>query len=87
MDILTGIFIFILIWWVVIFTVLPFGNAAPAVVEQGHSSGAPARPRLKQKLLWTTVISLAITAIIVLAVHYTGFSLAKWVKTWNTAEY
>jgi predicted secreted protein len=51
---------FLLIWWIVIFAVLPFGISAPAEHEPGRDRGAPARPRLKLKLLITTLIAMAI---------------------------
>ena len=63
----TALAIYFIIWWVVLFAVLPFGvrNAAEAgeVVEPGHDPGAPAIPALKAKLVWTTVVASVVFAI------------------------
>ena len=63
----TAAAIYFIIWWVVLFAVLPFGvrNAGEAgeVVGPGHDPGAPALPALKAKLAWTTVVATAVFAI------------------------
>lgn len=56
----TGIAIYVTIWWVVIFAVLPWGAHPPERIERGHAPSAPERPRLKLKVLVTTVVSAAI---------------------------
>jgi len=53
MDWFTGIIVFLLVWWVAIFCVLPFGI-------QRDKTGKPDDPRLKQKLLATTALSVVI---------------------------
>ena len=65
MTITTGVAIYFLIWWLVLFAVLPWGvqaqgEGAPA----GSDPGAPALPRLAVKLLWTTVVSGAIFGVL-----------------------
>ena len=79
MDIFTIIVTFVLTWWVVIFAVLPFGNAPDANPALGHAPSAPANPRIRQKLIITTIISLVITAIIVCIIHFSGFSFREMV--------
>jgi predicted secreted protein len=71
MALSTGLAIYFLIWWLVLFAVLPWGvqaqgEGAPA----GSDPGAPALPRLAAKLLWTTIVSGAI--FVVLAYVYVG---------------
>jgi predicted secreted protein len=68
MSILTAIFIYFLIWWVMLFTVLPLGIARNQEDGKGFDAGAPARPDLKKKLLLNTVISAAILGIIQLLI-------------------
>lgn len=58
MDIVSGIVVYILLWWWVLFMVLPFGAKAPDVVEKGHAPSAPDRPRLLKKMAITSVIAL-----------------------------
>lgn len=63
-----GIAVFITIWWTVLFAVLPFGVRSQhetGQVEHGTDPGAPIRPMLLKKALWTT----AITAIIFAALY------------------
>ena len=55
-----GISAYVVIWWIVIFAVLPFGIGSPAEHGQGHDPGAPATPHLKLKALATTLIAAAI---------------------------
>jgi predicted secreted protein len=55
-----GLFIFLLIWWTVLFAVLPWGNRAPENVQPGHAPSAPENPRLLLKAIVTTGISLVI---------------------------
>ncbi len=57
MDLFGGIVVYIIVWWLVLFTVLPWGVRPPAQPEKGHATSAPARPRLLLKFLITTVIA------------------------------
>ena len=63
----TAAAIYFVIWWVVLFAVLPFGvrNAAESGidVEPGHDPGAPAVLGMKSKLIWTTLISCVLFAV------------------------
>ena len=61
MTLYTGIMVYVVTWWTVIFAVLPWGgNHPPEVVEKGHATSAPARPRLLMKFIVTTVIATVI---------------------------
>jgi predicted secreted protein len=65
MPITTAIAIFFLIWWVVLFAVLPFGVKSQheeGEMAPGTDPGAPILPRLGRKLLWTTLVSAVIFA-------------------------
>ena len=72
MNIASGIAIYFVIWWTVLFTVLPFGvrNASEAgeTVQQGNEAGAPVVHGLVKKALITTVISAAVFAAIYWAI-------------------
>ena len=69
MGIATGIAIYFLIWWVVLFAVLPFGVKIPEKPKPGHATSAPEKPLLLRKALWTTLIA---------AVIWTGFFLVNY---------
>ncbi|MEX1108074.1 MAG: DUF1467 family protein [Dongiaceae bacterium] len=61
MNWFTGVLVFVVIWWVVIFAVLPWGVRVPdRQDDSGHASSAPVNPRLWLKGLITTAISVAI---------------------------
>jgi len=65
MPITTAVAIFFLIWWVVLFAVLPWGIRSQhegGEIVPGTDPGAPAIPNLWRKLLWTTLVSVAIFA-------------------------
>ena len=64
MAISTAIAIYFLIWWIVLFAVLPWGVRAQGEGgAPGTDPGAPAVPHLKAKLAWTTLVATAIFAI------------------------
>ncbi len=65
MNWVTGVAVYVCIWWVVIFAVLPLGVRTAAPSEQGHDPGAPENPRLVFKAILTT----AITTILWLAFY------------------
>jgi predicted secreted protein len=65
MPITTALAIFFLIWWVVLFAVLPWGIRSQhegGVIVPGTDPGAPALPNLGRKLVWTTLVSALIFA-------------------------
>ena len=61
----TGIAIYAVIWWLVLFMVLPFGVRPPttAEMEPGQEPGAPVKPRMLLKIAVTTVISCVLYGI------------------------
>jgi predicted secreted protein len=68
MPVTTALAIFFLIWWVVLFAVLPWGvrgqhEGDGGEIVPGTDPGAPVLPRLLRKLVWTTVVSLAAFAL------------------------
>ena len=58
MDTVSGIVVYILLWWWVFFMTLPFGARQPEEVEVGHADGAPVRPMLWIKAGITSVLAL-----------------------------
>jgi len=66
MGIGTYIAIYFIVWWTVIFAVLPFGIRSQhedGAVEDGTEPGAPSRPLLLRKALITTVIAAVIVGV------------------------
>ncbi len=52
-----GVFIYLLWWWVLLFTVLPWRIGPRAERQPGHDAGAPANPYLRQKFLITSLLA------------------------------
>jgi predicted secreted protein len=57
----SGIVVYVILWWVVFFTMLPVGvktqHEAGGEVEPGHAESAPTHPRLWRKAAVTTLIA------------------------------
>ena len=68
MNWFTGILVYVMIWWVVLFTVLPWGVKVPDKPEPGHASSAPIKPMLVRKFLITTVLAGVIWATVYYAI-------------------
>jgi predicted secreted protein len=56
--------IFAIVWWLILFMVLPFGAAPSDRVEPGMATSAPAKPRIGLKLAITTVLAALLTGLI-----------------------
>jgi len=79
MSLATAIAIYFIIWWVVLFAVLPWGVRSQEEggdVVSGSDPGAPIVPRLWWKLLWTTIVAGVIFAI----------AAVVYVNRWVTLE-
>lgn len=68
MDLASGIAVFFLIWWLVLFMVLPWGvrnpHEAGEKATRGSMPGAPVKAMMWRKLLATTLISIVVFAIV-----------------------
>ena len=62
MDWFTGFVLYALIWWTVLFAVLPFWTrpVSDAAADTGGWRGAPERPLLRRKLVATTLVAAVI---------------------------
>jgi len=57
----TGGVLFVLIWWTVLFAVLPFGTRTEDVEQSaGGWRGAPANPHIGRKIIATTILATVI---------------------------
>lgn len=63
MDWFTGAVLYVLIWWTVLFAVLPFGTRprSDADPETGWR-GVPERPLMLRKIIATTVVAAIVWA-------------------------
>ena len=58
------IVIFVVIWWLVLFTVLPFGIQKDDEIVGGNDPGAPKNPMLKKKIILTSIITFFLSIIV-----------------------
>lgn len=80
MNLTTGIALYFLIWWITLFAVLPFGIKSQIednTVVSGSEPGAPALPKLKQKIIITTVVSSIIFTAMVATMQLNNLSLQQ----------
>ena len=66
MSLPTSIAIYFIIWWMVLFAVLPWGVRSQhedGAIAPGSDPGAPAIPHLWRKLVWTTIIASLVFAL------------------------
>jgi predicted secreted protein len=64
----TGIIVYVLVWWITLFAVLPLWVTPAEPDDPGHAAGAPQRPRMLLKIAITTVVSAVIWLAIYLLV-------------------
>ena len=70
-----AIALFLTIWFVVLFAVLPFGVRSQhesGDFVQGTDPGAPVAPRLLKKILWTTGIAIVVFGLVIFAMAFVG---------------
>ncbi len=77
MNSVTAVVLFIIIWWLTLFIVLPWGVRRTENPEEGHDHGAPARPMLIRKLLITTGITIILFAAVYGVIEFSGISLRE----------
>jgi len=64
-----GVVAYVVIWWVVIFAVLPSGIRPTDEGDLGHAAGAPANPRLWFKAGVTTLVAAVLWLALFLLVN------------------
>jgi predicted secreted protein len=90
MGIVTGIAVYLTIWWTALFAILPLGGKTywhegmePPV--KGMDSGAPIEPRLKQKFIWTTILTTVLFILLWLCIHFEWITLPTFPNNYHVA--
>lgn len=78
MSLVGGLVSFVIIWTVVLFTVLPWGNRPPDQPGAGHAPSAPENPRIALKFAVTTVIAAILFTILYVVVANRLISLPTY---------
>jgi predicted secreted protein len=77
LNLFTAIVLYLLIWWVVIFCVLPLKiQSSRDAKKTGNMPGAPEHPHLKYKFILTTIITTVVWGIVVLIIRYGDISFS-----------
>jgi|EndMetStandDraft_2_1072991.scaffolds.fasta_scaffold803664_1 predicted secreted protein len=76
----SGILVFVVLWWLVIFAVLPWGVRIPDKAEPGHADSAPVKPMLGRKVLATTAITAVLWLIVYLVVQSDWLSFREMAR-------
>ena len=74
MDFVSGLVVYVLLWWWVFLMSLPFGVRPPIEPEQGHATSAPVRPMLLHKMAASTVIAGGLFVLIYFVIDSGVFS-------------
>ena len=59
--------LYFVVWWTLLFAVLPMGvrtQQEAGEVTEGTDPGAPAAPALRERAIWTTIVSTAVFAAV-----------------------
>ena len=68
--------IYIIIWWIVFFTILPIDvNRQKSVKIDGEDAGSPENPKMLKKFIYCTSITTVIFMIIYLLIKYGNLDL------------
>ena len=68
----TGLMVYLVIWWTVLFAVLPLGVKKVENPGRGQEHGSPERPQLVRKAVITTIVA-AVLWIGFFVLHQTDF--------------
>jgi len=68
--------IYIIIWWIVFFAILPIDVERKKIVKvEGEDPGSPENPKMIKKFLYCTVITTVLFIIIYLLMKFEYFNL------------
>jgi predicted secreted protein len=81
--------IYFVVWWIVLFAVLPFGvrtQEEEGEVTLGTTHSAPVRPLLVRKAVVTTVIAAVIVGAFWIAVAHLGLDLELLARVFDMRQ-
>ena len=77
---LTGsVVIYVLIWWIVFFSLLPIDVTRKKDIKiDGEDPGSPENPKILKKFIYTTILSSVLFSIIYFLVQYNYLNLRNF---------
>ena len=81
MSITGSLIIFVLIWWIIFFSLLPIDvDRKHKQIVEGIDKGSPENPRIIKKLIYTTIITSIIFIGIFMLVKYDYLNLRRFIS-------
>ena len=81
MSITGALIIFVLIWWIVFFSLLPIDvDRKHKEMVEGVDKGSPENPKIIKKIIYTTIITSIIFVGIFMLVKYDYLNLRRFIS-------
>ncbi len=80
MGVVPAVVVYVMLWWVAFFCVLPIGvrsQEETGEVAPGTEAGAPAQANLPRKMLWATGLSAVLWVIAVVLIQFDLLGLSQ----------
>lgn len=71
------IVVFVMVWWMVLFMVLPVGVKRDESPQKGNASGAPKQANMVRKLWITTGIAVCVTGLYIFLMSHGYFDFIE----------
>ena len=79
----TAVISYFLIWWVLLFTVLPWGVEKSDATEAGNDPGAPKNPLLKKKIIVTSIMSMILLIVVCMVIETFSDSFYNYMRDFD----
>ena len=76
----TGLMVYLVIWWTILFAVLPLGVRRVENPERGQDAGAPERPQLLRKAIITSLVAAVLWVGFYFLHQSDVFDFRHWVQ-------
>ncbi len=81
MSITGSLIIFVLIWWIIFFSLLPIDvDRKHKEMVEGVDKGSPENPKIIKKIIYTTIITSIIFVGIFMLVKYDYLNLRRFIS-------
>ena len=81
MSITGSLIIFVLIWWIIFFSLLPIDvDRKHKEIVEGVDKGSPENPKIIKKIFYTTIITSIIFVGIFMLVKYDYLNLRRFIS-------
>ena len=81
MSITGSLIIFVLIWWIIFFSLLPIDvDRKHKEMVEGADKGSPENPKIIKKIIYTTIITSIIFIGIFMLVQYDYLNLRRFIS-------